>query len=739
MTAAQLSEIRRTITLALALHTDVAQAFQRRLLVLAGDNAWCRRQAQALWRQIPAHMPLWIGESSPKGTKGLTNAQAFSLLGAETELLVYDAYSGFDPDAFGAVSGALQGGGLLILLSPPLDTWSDYPDPENRRIAVAGIPVSQVKGRFLSRLADSIRNDADAVCIEQDRPIPTWTPDRLNAYHQEPFDSRCRTRDQAAAVAAVMHVAQGHRKRPVVLISDRGRGKSSALGIAAAELLKAGKKAIWVTAPRQQASQALFAQASRLLPRAHRSKGSIHLGDASIGYSAPDHLLLQPRPADLLLVDEAAAIPTPILEALLEHYPRLAFATTIHGYEGSGRGFSLRFRQILDRRFPQWREIHLQQPIRWAPEDPLERWLFKALALDAAPAPEGLIADARPEACSLEILDRDRLIGNETDLTDLFGLLVMAHYRTTPLDLRHLLDGPNLILYGLRYRQRILATALVATEGGFDTETAHAIWGGYRRPRGHLLAQSLAAHLGLESAACLRGARIMRIAVHPGTQRRGLGGRLVQAIRRHTSDAGLDYLGVSFGATRALVRFWSRNRLLPIRIGLRRGASSGAQSVIMLHPLSAVGERMFHDARLRFGRQLASLLAGPLNTLDAGLACELLARTLVTPTGPIEEPQWLDLIGYGFARRGYENCLSALTSLSLKSLTESPPASPHAELLVMKIVQNRSWQVCSERFHLTGRSEVEDRLREIIGRLVLQFADPATRETALRIRAERPE
>ena len=651
---------------------------------------------------------------------------------------MYDAFSGFDPDAFGAMSGTLLSGGLLILLTPPLSEWSGYPDPEHARITVAGIPASEVSGRFLGRLARLIRRDPSVISIEEggDVPEPAKTVAAPNL--PGPFDPECRTRDQSEAVDAVVHVVTGHRRRPVVLISDRGRGKTSALGIAAARLLRSGRKTILVTAPRLQATQSLFRQAALLLPDAQTAKGSLHLGDSSIVYSAPDHLLQHPQTADLLLVDEAAAIPTPLLEALLDHYPRIAFATTIHGYEGTGRGFALRFRRVLDQRFPQWREIRLETPIRWAADDPLERWLFRALALDASPAPDNQIVAAQPGECSLDILDQGSLAKDEGDLADLFGLLVLAHYRTTPFDLRHLLDGPNLTVFGLRYRGRIVATALVAEEGGFDPATAHAIWSGYRRPRGHLLAQSLAAHVGLEAGASLRGARIMRIAVHPALQQRGLGSRLVKEIRHHSRTAGLDYLGASFGATHELVRFWRKNQLQPVRVGLRRGASSGTQSVIMLHPLTPDGEQIFHTARMRFGQQLPRLLASSLNNMDAGLACALLAGSSQLAPIPLDRFDWLDLIGFAFAQRGYETSLPPIEALVLKALTDSQPEPKHAQLLLMKVLQNRQWRVCADRFNLAGRSAVEKQLREVMGRLILHYADKSTREIALRIQAERP-
>jgi tRNA(Met) cytidine acetyltransferase len=75
------------------------------------------------------------------------------LLGQELQVLVIDAYDGFDPDAVGAAVGALVGGGLLLLLTPPLAQWRDYPDPQHARITVAPYGPEAVTGRLLQRQA----------------------------------------------------------------------------------------------------------------------------------------------------------------------------------------------------------------------------------------------------------------------------------------------------------------------------------------------------------------------------------------------------------------------------------------------------------------------------------------------------------------------------------------------------------------------------------------------------------
>ncbi len=65
----------------------------------------------------------------------------------------------------------------------------------------------------------------------------------------------------------------------------------------------------------------------------------------------------------------------------------LAFATTARGYEGTGRGFLLRFVRWLEQRPEPVDHLRLDTPIRFAPDDPVERFTFEALLLDAKPSP----------------------------------------------------------------------------------------------------------------------------------------------------------------------------------------------------------------------------------------------------------------------------------------------------------------------------------------------------------------
>lgn len=84
-------------------------------------------------------------------------------------------------------------------------------------------------------------------------------------------------------------------------------------------------------------------------------------------FMAPDALLASGARADWLVVDEAAAIPAPLLLQLVSRFPRILLTTTVQGYEGTGRGFLLSFAPVF-RSFTASRFVSLsagRQNARW--------------------------------------------------------------------------------------------------------------------------------------------------------------------------------------------------------------------------------------------------------------------------------------------------------------------------------------------------------------------------------------
>lgn len=747
----------------------------RGILILSGGAEWTRAHARQVIEALPGRAVAWLGESSAESSTGPSRSPT-ELLGQEVDLLVHDTHAGFDPDGFGAATGAIRAGGLLILLTPPLSLWPHRPDPEAERIAVWPHTAATVGRRFMRRLAGILASAPEAIQLAQDDPssiqraglglarvgsaqpreCPLETPPGV-AIARHP--DQPATPDQARAIAAILALARGRAHRPLVIRADRGRGKSAALGLAAAQLARAGHCRILVTAPRRAATATLFqharaamavtAQATAAASDSSTRRGSADTLDPACGsgsgilFRPPAELLEAAPPADLLLVDEAAGIPAPLLERLLRRYPRIVFATTVHGYEGTGRGFEVRFRETLDRLTPGWRALELATPIRWSAGDPLEALTLRALLLAAAPAHAGHLAASPRTEMSCERLDRDRLAADETTLSELFGLLVLAHYQTRPMDLRMLLDGPNVRLYGIRRGGHIAATLLAAAEGGFtDPALCEAIYMGQRRPRGHLLAQTLSSHAGLAEAPRLRYLRVIRIAVHPALRRQGLGRRLLEQLARDARADSLDLIGASFGATPDLVGFWAGRGFVPAQLGTHRNAASGEHALVMLAPVSRSGERLTAHAVSRLEARLPVLLAGPLRDLDPASLVAIMAAQPPHPANDrlacAEDAQ--ELAGFIRGHRTLEASLPLLAELTRQRLGQAigsaAISAPEAALLVAATRQLQPIAKLVNDFALTGRDELIRRLR--LAAAALSHAHPHPVGPSATARIQRP-
>ncbi|MCH4563857.1 GNAT family N-acetyltransferase [Halomonas sp. EGI 63088] len=688
----------------------------RGLVWLTGEPEECRSRALALWRAGDWGSPLWVVPRPPGGVEArhwLAPAKARTRLGGELGLLVIDTVSddaGFDPEAFGALSGTLRAGSLLVLMTPP--DWGARPDADYARLAEHPHRAEELTAHYLQRLARQLCLAPGVVHWPaagepQLPPLPASMAASL-----PPEDPDCLTRDQAEAVARLIRL---RRRRPLVLTADRGRGKSAALGIACARLLVAGEPRILVTAPRPSAVAALFERLEALCPGGSRQGHAFVLGSGRVAFLPPDELSALTRrgeaggPGQWLLVDEAAAIPATLLGEWLEAFPRIAFATTVHGYEGSGRGFALRFRQRLERRTPEWHDYHLNAPIRWAAGDPLEALVTRLLLLDAEPG------DTREAPVTMRRVRRAELADDERRLGELFGLLVQAHYRTTPSDLRRLLDGPGVAITTLEAGASPQAVLVTTDEGGFDVELAERVARGERRPRGHLMAQSLAAHAGCRDALSGRLRRVLRIAVHPGQRRRGLGRRLLEAERQRARRGSIDLLGASFGAEPGLIAFWQALGFRAVRLGLTRETATGEHALMVVAPVSARGEGLAVELETRFHRQLPGLLAFEL----AGLEPEVAAALLAEGDGPMPAPGDLrDIDDVAFGHREPALARPALQALARRALaTGLSRDAPDLCLLVAWAFQGHGTERLAARLGVSGQRAVTTRLRLAVAAL----------------------
>ncbi len=590
----------------------------RATLVLTGAPEWARNTALQLSNAFTTPVRYWISNQRLPDVRTIAPHQVDSILGSECDLLIVDALDGLNPDALAGASGTLRSGGLFLLLIPPLQNCVGVIQENDGN----SNPVRA--GYFLQYLAAMLGTSEVTIRTQSQTRDSTIRGLQIPVSSQTATNSSLAcTDDQQAAIHTVRQVVLGQRKKPALLIADRGRGKSAAMGLAAASLLQQGVRHILVTASHYAAVQSLFHHARQRLPALRIAGRTLKLENQHISFMMPDRISQELPATDLLLVDEAASIPVAVLTSWLHHYSRIAFATTVHGYEGSGQGFLLRFERRLHQCSRGVRKVQLQTPIRWAPQDPLEQLVFRLLLLDAEPALIKLPTIIVQRNLKISKYPQQQLSADPDLLRQLFGLLITAHYRTRPSDLRYLLDTPGLKVYLAWYGGQLLGTALVAEEAPEPAELAQAIAEGRRRPPGHLLQQALANHLGLTAAPTLSCRRIVRIAIHPQCQGRGFGSTLLRRIRAEAQIAGIDLIGSSFSASTDMLRFWNRQGLHPVRLGLRRNAASGQHSSLVVLGLSTAGRQLGRNARLRFLDSFEYQLAGPLRTLEPELVMAL--------------------------------------------------------------------------------------------------------------------
>ncbi|EON3873141.1 tRNA cytosine(34) acetyltransferase TmcA [Escherichia coli] len=638
-----------------ALHTLTAQMKRegiRRLLVLSGEEGWCFGHALKLRDALPGDW-LWISPQPDAENHCLPSALQ-TLLGREFRHAVFDARHGFDAAAFAALSGTLKAGSWLVLLLPVWEEWENQPDADSLRWSDCPDPIATP--HFVQHLKRVLTADNDAILWRQNQPfsLAHFTP--RTDWHPATGTPQP---EQQQLLQQLLTMPPG----VAAVTAARGRGKSALAG----QLISRIAGSAIVTAPAKAATDVLAQFAGE-----------------KFRFIAPDALLASDEQADWLVVDEAAAIPAPLLHQLVSRFPRTLLTTTAQGYEGTGRGFLLKFCA----RFPHLHRFELQQPIRWAQGCPLEKMVSEALVFgdeNFTHTPQGNIVISAFE----QTLWRSE---PETPLK-VYQLLSGAHYRTSPLDLRRMMDAPGQHFLQAAGENEIAGALWLVDEGGLSQELSQAVWAGFRRPRGNLVAQSLAAHGSNPLAATLRGRRVSRIAVHPARQREGTGQQLIAGALQYTHD--LDYLSVSFGYTGELWRFWQRCGFVLVRMGNHREASSGCYTAMALLPMSDAGKQLAEGEHYRLRRDAQALAkwngemlpVDPLN--DAVLS----------------DDDWLELAGFAFAHRPLLTSLGCL----LRLLQTSELALPALRGRLQKNVSDA--QLCTT-LKLSGRKMLLVRQRE---------------------------
>jgi N-acetyltransferase 10 len=511
-----------------------------------------------------------------------------------------------------------------------------------------------------------------------------------------------KTVDQAKALLTFVDaIAEKALQSTVTLTAARGRGKSAALGVAVAAAVAHGYSNIFITSPSPENLKTLF----EFVFKGFDALGYMDHQDYTIMQSTnPDFnkaivrvnvhrqhrqtiQYIQPQDAytlgqaELVVIDEAAAIPLPLVRKLMGPY--LVFmASTINGYEGTGRSLSLKLIQqlreqsrgrgangadhVIDRSTGKetkdgtettmagrsLREITLSEPIRYAQGDAVERWMNDLLCLDATLPRSKMNTQGcpHPSECQLLHVNRDTLFSfnpaAEKFLQKMMALYVASHYKNSPNDLQLMSDAPAHQLFVLvppvtedNKLPEPLCVIQVALEGQISRESVMNSLSRGQRAGGDLIPWIVSQQFQDEKFAGLSGARVVRIATNPDYIKMGYGSRAlellvdfydgklaslsetepqnVQEMRRVSEEEienatllkddvkvreakdmpplfarlselkapQLDWVGVSYGLTPKLHKFWQRASFVPVYLRQTPNDLTGEHTCVMLRSL----------------------------------------------------------------------------------------------------------------------------------------------------------
>ena len=650
-----------------------------------------------------------------------TFKQARQELGHTHDAILVDLTHGVSASALAILAGTVRGNGVFAIALPQGD-WLSIVDQDLPRYLPWPYESKQIDSSFKRFLLARLESGTSPfTTISSKRHSPHQTPlpalDCLN-------ENAPLTQEQTTAQACLLDL----KAKSYVLIAPRGRGKSTLLGDSLAKLQQAGKKVV-LTAANQTAITTLKKRYESLVAES----------DFEFPFIAPDALLSTDAHWDVLLVDEASSIPLPMLIALNEKAEHCLFSTTDYGYEGAGKGFGIRFcryleTQAISHHAPvdqiKLQRLALSLPIRWGENDPLENWINDCFFLAPNNALSSPLADANKiESISTYIpMKGQEWLTNPDLLSRTFQLLVSAHYQTSPDNLRWILDDPSVTTYLSLQGSHVNSVAIITEEGPLPDELSLAVLQGTRRPRGHLIPQSLLAHEGIENAGEYRYWRISRIATQAYEQHKGVASQLLDYIetiaRAETATQKCDFLCTSFAATPDVVSFWLKNGFIPVRLGTAKDQASGCYSLMMVKPLNHHAQQqasLWHYAYLAnlsinlprdypdIDTDLADLINGAL--LHSALVKKEVSQATEHNDAVFEKDK-KDLFLFAYHHRPYLTIRAQLTRLVNDKLNchQLTTTSPHYSLLTTVISQSTN-KIDFSLFGLNTKKQIEKALK----------------------------
>ncbi len=662
------------------------------------------------------------------------------VLGETYDALLIDLTQGFNPNDLGIAVETIAEGGVVLVLSPQPGEWQNlvsWLHDDLAAEALRGEIVPRFYRRFIEKSMKAsgvIFYDCDAGEVLKGFELTQGAERKQKLKLPEKSEIKkklyklCATQDQVEVLHSFEGFLTGKRKAAVIT-ADRGRGKTALLGILTPYLVsvlnRRFKRAVrvLVVAPSPRAVQTYFLFLKKAMIRQGmtdffvRKKGDIvtliNSRYARVEYAVPRRALAEKDYADVIIVDEAAALAVEVLWELTRgEADYIIFSSTIHGYEGAGRGFSIRFlRNFESAGEYEVVKMKLSEPIRYAAGDPIEAWLYDVLLLDARPVElnEEDIEAIKAGELGFEPLDRDKLYSDDRLLREFFGIYILAHYRNKPSDVLILGDIPRHAAFRVVANGKTVASLHVAEEGEIDDKLIADMAQGYR-PKGQIVPDVILKHYCDEEFPKLRGLRIVRIATHPKVMSLGIGSFALRELERWARERGDVYVSAGFGVNAELLRFWLKNGFVPVHITAQRNEISGEHTLVVIKPFTSSLEGRVAQINAEFVKRLIEYLADELRSLNTEVARLLLGS--LREDAPVPDPCFNSVaksrLEKYFSNLSYYESIGDIAKPLMRyhfSRAKRAKLTREEELVAIgKCLQHRSWEELGNAFGILTRA-----------------------------------
>ncbi|AEE93424.1 ATPase of unknown function [Acidianus hospitalis W1] len=638
-------------------------------------------------------------------------------LGESFDLTILDAVDDFRPNYISRLVDLTRGGGLVIIYS---DDISDINKLYKFSLTRNGIVKNLFENRFIKM---AINSRGIILVNDNDIKFKPFSSSEVSKPHKKSYDKTipkslydlCLTDDQVKLIREFDFVLE-KGKRILIVTAPRGRGKSAGVGLALSFYVKrtlSKPTNVIITSPSYYSSQAIIQfleEGLRALKIRYKKKISkegkimkISAGEVNIKWTSPD--LAKDENGDLIIVDEAAALGIENLEYIRNSWDKIVFISTIQGYEGSGKAF-MKYINSLDNS----QIVKLDYPIRYAKGDPVEKFIYNVMLLDAEPEVY------RNNTQFMEITQED-LFSNEELLRQIYGILVSAHYRNSPDDLMFLGDMAFQRIFTIGYN----AVAEIVEEGELDETTEDHILNGEEN-EGNLIPHRIIKYMRIRNFGKLKGWRIMRIAVTPELQNQGLGTKLLSNVEKIALKNNIDWIGSSFVADYKVLNFWIKNGFKPVYLASRKNEGLGGYSVIVMKALTERAEKFL----VELGKLLKDKILRTSHQVYFNVNPRILAKILTNiefkKEIEIDDTYIGKIYAYLNGKIPYNSASEAIHAIAEKYFYDLSFKLDEEEVsaIIARTFQGKSWSHSAKMLSVNNQ-EAENLLRRGIEKIVKKY------------------